>query len=70
MGYLHAKVVALGAIPCGYWSCEGYEFEASKALTSDNSQFVGLALDDENEFDLSEERINQWCEQLKREFSL
>ncbi|UTF61406.1 flavodoxin FldB [Gilvimarinus sp. DA14] len=70
MGYLHAKLVALGATPCGYWSCEGYEFEASKALTADNTLFVGLALDDENEFDLSEERINLWCEQLKREFGL
>ncbi|WP_026287060.1 flavodoxin FldB [Gilvimarinus chinensis] len=70
MGYLHAKVTALGALPCGYWPRQGYEFEASKALTADGSQFVGLALDDENEFDLSEERISLWCEQLKREFSL
>lgn len=70
MGYLHSKLVARGAIPCGYWSSEDYEFEQSKALTSDGSQFVGLALDDENEFDLTEERIQAWCQQLEREFGL
>lgn len=70
MGYLHSKLVARGAIPCGYWPKEGYDFEQSKALTSDGSQFVGLALDDENEFDLTEERIQSWCQQLEREFGL
>ncbi|MDO3382988.1 flavodoxin FldB [Gilvimarinus algae] len=70
MGYLHAKVLALGALPCGYWPVEGYEFEASKALINDNTQFVGLALDEENEFELTDERIRQWCAQITREFGL
>lgn len=70
MGYLHSKLVHLGAIPCGYWPREGYDFEASKALTADGQWFVGLALDDENEFQLSDERIARWCEQLVREFGL
>ena len=70
MGYLHAKVVALGASACGYWSIEGYEYEASKALTSEGTQFVGLALDEENEFDLTDERIQAWCAQISREFEL
>ena len=70
MGYLHAKLLALGARPCGYWPSEGYEFEASNALTADGQAFVGLALDEENEFDLSETRIRQWCAQLLDEFGL
>lgn len=70
MGYLHAKLVALGAIPCGYWPRDGYTFEASKALTADGSQFVGLALDDENEFQLSDARIAHWCAQILREFGI
>ena len=45
-------------------AAEGYDFEASKALTEEGSQFVGLALDDENEFDLSEARIRTWCQQI------
>lgn len=70
MGYLHSKVVARGATPCGYWPKVGYEFEASKALTPDGQYFVGLALDEENEFALSETRIKQWCEQILDEFGL
>ena len=70
MGYLHSKVVARGAMPCGYWPKAGYEFEASKALTPDGQYFVGLALDEENEFALSEARIKQWCEQILDEFGL
>ena len=70
MGYLHSKVVARGATPCGYWPRASYEFEASKALTPDGQYFVGLALDEENEFTLSETRIQQWCEQILDEFGL
>jgi flavodoxin II len=68
MGYLHSKLVHRGAIPCGYWPRAGYEFEASKALTPDENYFVGLALDDENEFQLSDARIQQWCAQVLQEF--
>jgi len=70
MGYLHTKVINCGGTPCGYWPNEGYEFEVSQALTEDGRNFVGLALDDENEFDLSETRILAWCEQILREFGL
>lgn len=70
MGYLHAKLIAHGAIACGYWPNTGYTFEESKALTDDNSQFVGLALDEENEFDKTAERIEIWCKQLLHEFAL
>lgn len=70
MGYLHSKVVARGAIPCGYWPIEGYTYEASKALTPDGTHFVGLALDDENEFDKSANRIAVWCAQIRDEFGV
>jgi flavodoxin II len=70
MGYLHSKLVHRGAIPCGYWPRTGYEFEASKALTPDGNYFVGLAVDEENEFQLSDARIQQWCEQILNEFGL
>ncbi len=70
MGYLHSKLVHRGALPCGYWPRAGYEFEASKALTPDGNYFVGLALDEENEFELSAARIQQWCAQVLNEFGL
>jgi flavodoxin II len=70
MGYLHSKLVHRGATPCGYWPRAGYVFEASKALTPDEQYFVGLALDDETEFQLSDARIQQWCTQIVDEFGL
>lgn len=70
MGYLHSKLVHRGATPCGYWPRAGYVFEASKALTPDEQYFVGLALDDETEFQFSDARIQQWCAQIVEEFGL
>ncbi|MGH1487157.1 MAG: flavodoxin FldB [Cellvibrionaceae bacterium] len=68
MGYLHNKVLLKGATIIGYWPNEGYTFVESQALTDDKTQFLGLALDDENQFDQTDERITTWCEQLKKTF--
>lgn len=68
VGMLHDLVVAQGAQPIGYWpNSDDYEFEGSKALTEDKSHFVGLALDDESQYEKTDERIAQWCEQLLSE---
>ena len=68
-GYLHDKLIMRGALPCGYWSTEGYQFNESKALTPDKTHFVCLALDEENEFELSDERIARWCTQVREAFT-
>jgi len=70
MGYLHNKLKARGAHMVGYWQNRGYEFDASKALTDDEQYFVGLALDEENEFELTAQRVAEWCRQLLIEFGL
>ncbi|GLR72473.1 flavodoxin FldB [Agaribacter marinus] len=67
LGMLHDEVVAVDADIIGYWPNEGYEFTASKALTEDKDFFVGLSLDDENQFEMSDERIKNWCAQLIEE---
>jgi flavodoxin II len=69
MGLLHDKLVALGGIPVGYWPTDGYTFEASKAATVDRSQFIGLAVDEDNQHELTQTRIEDWCQQLEQEFS-
>ena len=69
LGMLHEQVTAQGAQLIGYWPNKGYEFSASKALTENKEHFVGLALDEDNQYDLSENRINQWCEQILEEYS-
>ncbi|MFT5757529.1 MAG: flavodoxin II [Alteromonadaceae bacterium] len=67
LGMLHEQVIAQGAYIIGYWPNTGYEFAASKGLTSDQSQFVGLPLDEDNQYQLSDERIAQWCKQIENE---
>jgi flavodoxin II len=69
LGMLHDEVVAKQAVVIGYWPNKGYEFTASKALTEDSSYFVGLSLDDENQYDQTDQRIELWCQQLIEELS-
>lgn len=64
IGMLHDKLAPQGCHFVGYWPNEGYEFTASKALTEDGEYFVGLSLDDENQWDASENRIAEWVEQI------
>ena len=70
VGMLHDVIVPNGADILGYWPNEGYDFIASKALTEDKSFFVGLSLDDENQFDESDSRIAKWCEQILAELDI
>lgn len=68
MGLLHDELKATGAQFLGYWPTDGYEFEASKALTENGTKFVGLALDEDSQYELSDERIATWCEQILVEY--
>lgn len=68
MGILEAKISSLGGKTVGYWSTQGYDFENSQAVK--NGKFVGLALDDDNQDDLTPERIDQWVKQLKSELGI
>ena len=69
LGMLNQEVQAQGAYLIGQWPNLGYDFAESKALTEDQSHFVGLALDEDNQYDLSEDRINRWCQQILEEYS-
>ncbi|MBY4678446.1 flavodoxin FldB [Marinobacterium arenosum] len=69
MGMLHDKMVARGATVIGHWPNEGYEFDASKALTADGRHFVGLALDEDCQRELTEDRLDAWCAQVIVEFA-
>lgn len=70
MGMLHDKVVARGARVTGYWPVTGYEFDESKALTQDRQHFVGLAIDEDTQRELTDERLTQWLNLIKPEFGL
>jgi flavodoxin I len=68
MGILEEKIASLGGMTVGYWPNQGYDFDESKALKGD--RFVGLALDEDNQSDLSDDRIKTWVAQLRQEFAL
>lgn len=70
MGMLHDVIVANGATVIGHWPVEGYEFDASKALTEDNSSFVGLGIDEDQQPELTCERLNVWVSQVAEQFGL
>ena len=67
VGMLHDELLVLNCDLIGYWPNQEYDFIASKALTEDKSFFVGLSLDDENQYDLTDQRIDNWCNQLLAE---
>ncbi|MFC3031108.1 flavodoxin FldB [Pseudoalteromonas fenneropenaei] len=70
LGMLHAKIAPQGVTFIGKWpNTSDYEFEASKALCDDGANFVGLALDEDSQYDKSDERITTWITQILTEYS-
>lgn len=70
MGMLHDVIVENGATIVGHWSTEGYDFDASKAWLEEQSCFVGLAIDEDQQEELTDARIERWCAQVKAAFDL
>lgn len=59
MGILAEVLIANGADMIGSWPNEGYTFIKSRALRPDG-RFHGLALDEDNQWDLTKDRCKQW----------
>ena len=57
-----------GAKLVGQWPVDGYEFEDSLAVVDDH--FLGLALDQDNQPDLTDNRLNAWLKLISGEFGL
>jgi flavodoxin I len=70
MGMLHDIVEQNGAAIVGHWPTEGYEFDASKAEIPGAGLFVGLALDEDQQPELTSDRLERWTEQIHQEFGL
>jgi len=59
---IYARVNIIGA-----WPLDGYTFNESASVK--NGNFVGLAIDKENQADMTDGRLKEWAEMLKKEFS-
>lgn len=68
MGILEAKISELGGQTVGMTSTAGYEHQESKAVRG--NQFCGLAIDEDNQSDQTNDRIKAWVAQLKSAFGI
>ena len=57
-----------GAKLVGQWPTDGYEFEDSLAAV--DGQFLGLALDQDNQRDLTDNRLSAWLQLISGDFGL
>ncbi len=69
MGMLYETFQYRGANFIGYWPTVGYDFTSPLPLL-DHDRFVGLAIDEDNQPELTDERIKEWCAQIKPELGL
>lgn len=65
LGIIYEQVKSAGANVIGFTSSQGYYHDASKAQIDD--KFVGLVIDEDNQDDLSNERIANWTSEIKEE---
>lgn len=68
IGMLGKEFEAVGAELVGFTVTDGYEFEYSKGV--EDGVFLGLALDEDNESDLTPGRVTEWVAQLVSDFEL
>ena len=63
IGTLYEAAKGAGANMIGAVSTDGYTFDESTSVV--DGKFVGLALDEDNESDKTDERITAWVEEIK-----
>ena len=63
MGSIYHAIASKGCEVVGMVSVDGYSFDASTATVDDN--FVGLPLDEDNESNLTEDRIASWIKDIR-----
>ncbi len=62
VGMLAEVVLENGGAVVGHWSTEGYDFSESKALIEGEDLFYGLAIDEDNQPELTTERLTEWLQ--------
>lgn len=70
VGMLAEVIIANGGKVIGKWSTDGYDFTESKAFIENENLFYGLALDEDNQPELTQERLETWITQIEKEFIL
>lgn len=63
LGIVYEHIKTTGANIIGFTSTKGYEYEESKAQIGE--EFVGLVIDEDNQDELTDERIEAWTTIIK-----
>ena len=63
MGIMYEHINTTGARVVGFTSTDGYFHDESKAQIG--NEFVGLVIDEDNQSDLTDVRIQSWAEKIK-----
>ena len=63
IGIIYEAIKDKGITLVGKTSTEGYSFSSSKAVVDDD--FIGLVIDENNQSELTEERLNNWVVKVK-----
>ncbi|WWP01190.1 MAG: flavodoxin FldA [Candidatus Dasytiphilus stammeri] len=63
MGTLRDIIEPKRAHLIGRWPTVGYHFDSSKSLVN-NDYFIGLAIDEDRQPELTKQRVNNWVEQI------
>lgn len=66
LGILGKVIIENGGKIIGMWPTEGYEYDKSKGEFT-KELFYGLALDEDNQMEMTSDRINAWIPQVVRE---
>lgn len=65
LGIIYEHINSTGAKIIGFTSTDGYDYDESKAEI--NGEFVGLVIDEDNQDDLTDERISLWIENIRND---
>tara|TARA_B100000925_G_scaffold59434_1_gene39650 strand:- start:4449 stop:4949 length:501 start_codon:yes stop_codon:yes gene_type:complete len=65
---IYDKIQARKLNHVGLWETESYEYDESQSIV--DGKFMGLIIDEDNEPELTDERIDKWVKQVQDEVTL
>ncbi|MEM0991482.1 MAG: flavodoxin [Bacteroidota bacterium] len=66
LGILGKVILENGGKIIGHWPIEGYDYSESKGQLND-THFYGLALDEDNQMEMTQDRLEKWIKQVEVE---
>ncbi len=65
VGMLSEVILKNGGNIIGKWPTKGYDYQESKAKIDNEEFFYGLAIDEDNQPELTQERLQKWMKEIE-----